>query len=317
VQFASSEEGPALTRYLVYRLGLMLASIFVVSAIVFFLVRLKGDPVSVMAPPYFNEQQRAALRKAWGFDKPLLEQYVIFLRKAATGDFGKSVAYKTDAMALVMERLGKTYLLALVASLLALLLSVPAGILSAVFRGGVLDFVVTFGSSLGMAMPAFWLGIVLILIFSVTLKILPAFGAQQSEAIILPALALGVGMAANLSRFTRSAMLEVLTQPYIVTARAKGLRENIVIWRHALRNALIAVLTAFGLQLGWLLGGAVVVEKVFAWPGLGRLMVDAVTLHRDVTIVQAGLLWFSLTFLLINLIVDVIYTALDPRIRLT
>lgn len=306
-----------MAKYLAYRLLLMVVAVFLVSAVVFFLVRIKGDPVAVMAPPYFTVQQRADLRAAWGFDKPLLVQYGIFLRKAAVGDFGKSIAYRTDAMALVMERLGSTYLLAAVASLFALVVSIPLGIISALYRDSRLDLFVTLGSSLGMAMPQFWLAIVLLLIFSVTLKILPAFGAQKPESIILPAVTLGLAMAANLVRFVRSAMLEVLSQPYVITARAKGLKENAVLWRHAFRNALIPVITAFGLQLGWLLGGAVVVEKVFAWPGLGRLMVDAVTLHRDVTIIQAGLLWFSVSFLAINLIVDLIYTVLDPRIRLS
>jgi len=306
-----------IVRYIAYRLGLMVISIFIISIVVFFLVRLKGDPVDVMAPPYFSEEQRDELRRAWGFDKPLLVQYRIFLSKAITGDFGLSIAYKTDAMRLVLERLGWTYLLTLAATIIAVAIALPLGILSALKRGSFFDLSVTLTVTIGMAMPSFWLAIVFIIIFSANLKWLPAFGALEPKSIILPSLVLGLGMAANLSRIVRSSTLEVLRQQYVVTARAKGLPERIVIWRHVLSNSLIPVITALGLQIGWLLGGAVIVEQVFAWPGLGRLMVDAVTLHRDVTVVQAGLLWFALSFLLINLIVDVLYLFLDPRIKVT
>jgi ABC-type dipeptide/oligopeptide/nickel transport system permease component len=306
-----------LGKYIAYRLGLMVISIFMVSIIVFFLVRLKGDPVDVMAPPYFSAEDRAELRRAWGFDKPLATQYIIFLRKAVTGDFGKSMAYRTDAMQLVLQRLGNTYILALTAAAVSLFISIPLGVISALKRGGLVDLLVTLMATVGVAMPAFWFGIVLIIIFSARLKWLPAFGAMEPKSIIMPALALGVSTAANLSRLTRSSMLEIMGQPYVTTARAKGLVERVIVLRHELRNALIPVVTSLGLQLGWLLGGSVVIEKVFSWPGLGRLMVDAITLHRDITIVQAGLLWFALSFLGLNLVVDILYTVLDPRIRLS
>jgi peptide/nickel transport system permease protein len=304
-----------MAKYIAQRLVLMVFTIFIVSIVVFLLVRLKGDPVDVMAPPYFSEEQRDAMRRAWGLDKPLAEQYIIFLQNAIKGDFGTSVAFKTDAMALVLERLKWTYLLAATSAVLAVLISIPLGVISALRRGSALDLLVTFGATIGMAMPSFWIGIVLILIFSAHFRLLPAFGALESKSIILPALTLALGMAANLSRLTRSAMLEVISLPYITTARAKGLFERTVVMRHAIRNALIPVITGIGLQLGWLLGGAVIIEVVFAWPGLGRLMVDAITLHKDIAVVQAGLLWFSLSFLMINLVVDLLYTLLDPRIR--
>jgi ABC-type dipeptide/oligopeptide/nickel transport system permease component len=163
-------------------------------------------------------------------------------------------------------------------------------------------------------MPSFWLGMMLIILFSVNLRILPAFGALEPAAIILPTLTLAVGAAARLSRVTRSSILEVLNQDYIRTAHSKGLNQNQVLWRHALRNALIPIVTVFGLQLGWLLGGSVVVESVFAWPGLGRLMIESINV-RDITVVQAGLLWFALSFLMINLVIDVLYVYLDPRIH--
>jgi peptide/nickel transport system permease protein len=301
-------------RYILSRLAQLVITLFVISLIVFFLVRLKGDPVSIMAPPTFNVEQVENLRRAWGFDKPLWEQYVVFLRKAFTGDFGISIQHRIPAMDLVLERLRWTYLLAGVAALIALVIAIPLGVLSAVRRNSVFDLAATLLATAGTAMPGFWLGIMLILIFSVNLRLLPAYGAETPAAVIMPALALGTGMAARISRLTRSSMLETLGQDYIRTAYSKGLRNRTVIWRHALRNGLIPVITAFGLQLGWLLGGSVVIETVFSWPGLGRLMIESIHI-RDITIVQAGLLFFATSFVLINLAVDVLYTFFDPRIR--
>lgn len=301
-------------RYILSRVIQMGITIFIVSLVVFFMVRLKGDPVSVMAPETFNVQQIEELRRAWGFDKPLWEQYVTFLRKAVTGDFGKSIAYRIPAMELVTQRLLWTYLLAFSSAAVALVIAIPLGMISAVYRGSAVDLLSTVVASIGRAMPGFWVGLMLMLIFSVRFRALPAYGAEQPSSIIMPALALGTGMAATLSRLTRSAMLETLGQDYIRTAYSKGLTKRLVVVRHALRNALIPVVTAFGLQLGWLLGGAVIIESVFSWPGLGRLMIDSINL-RDITVVQAGLLWFATSFVLINLAVDVLYTFLDPRVR--
>lgn len=301
-------------RYILLRLVQLVITLFVVSLVVFFLVRLGGDPMTVMAPDTFSVEQREALRRAWGFDKPLSEQYWTFLRKAVRGDFGNSVAYGVPAIHLVKERLLMTYLLAGSAALIAVVIALPLGVLSAVFRNSVIDLIATGLAILGRAMPGFWVGLMLIMLFSVKLRILPAFGAEGPKSIIMPAVALGVGMAANLSRLTRSSMLDTLNQDYIRTARSKGLVEHWVVIRHALRNALIPVLTAFGLNLGWLLGGAVVIESVFSWPGLGRLMIDSISI-RDITIVQASLLFFATSFVLINLVVDILYTVLDPRIR--
>ena len=300
-------------RYILSRLVQLMITLFVVSLLVFFMVRLKGDPISVMAPPTFNEEQIARMRAAWGFDQPIVDQYLIFISKAITGDFGQSIQARRPAMELVMERLGNTYYLAGVAALVGLLVAIPLGILSALARNTPIDLVLTFLASLGTAMPSFWLGLMLMLLFSVNLRLLPAFGALEAASIIMPAATLGVGMAARLSRLTRSAMLEVLGEDYIRTARSKGLNPNTVVMRHALRNALIPVITVFGLQLGWLLGGSVIVESVFSWPGLGRLMIESINV-RDITVVQAGLFWFALSFALINLAVDIAYTLLDPRI---
>lgn len=301
-------------KYILTRLVQMFFTLFIVSLVVFFMVRLKGDPVSVMVPETFSQEQIQELRRAWGFDRPLWEQYLTFLRKAVTGDFGKSIVYRISAMELVTQRLLWTYLLAFSSALIGLVVAIPLGVLSALHRGSVLDLLATVLATVGRAMPGFWVGLMLILIFSVQFRALPAYGAERSTSIIMPALALGTGLAATLSRLTRSAMLETLGQDYIRTAYSKGLTRRIVVIRHALRNALIPVVTAFGLQLGWLLGGSVVIESVFSWPGLGRLMVDSINI-RDITVVQAGLLWFATSFVVINLIVDVLYTLLDPRVR--
>lgn len=299
---------------IIKRLLQMVLTLFIVSLIVFFMVRLKGDPISVMAPPTFNEEQIARMREVWGFDKPLTEQYYIFITRAITGDFGQSIQARRPAMDLVIERLGNTYLLALSAAFSGLAIALPLGIISAVRRNSFIDVASSMLASLGNAMPNFWLGLMLIIVFSVNLRILPAFGALEPAALIMPTVTLAVGTAARLSRVTRSAMLEVLNQDYIRTALSKGLRSRQMLYRHALRNALIPIVTVFGLQLGWLLGGSVVVESVFSWPGLGRLMIESINV-RDITVVQAGLFWFALSFILINFAVDMLYVYLDPRIH--
>jgi peptide/nickel transport system permease protein len=301
--------------YIARRLTHLVFTIFVVSLIVFFLVRLKGDPISVMVPPTFTQEQIDAVRRAWGLDRPLVEQYVVFARRAITGDFGRSLITGTPATELVLQRLGATLRLAGLAALIGLAIAIPAGVLAAVRRNTPWDFAMTALATIGTAMPNFWLGLILIMIFSVNLRILPAFGAEHPLAILMPAFTLGTGMAAQIARLSRSSMLEVLGQDYIRTARSKGLSDRVIIWRHAFRNSLIPIVTAFGLQLGWLLGGSVVVEAVFAWPGLGRLIIEAINV-RDITVVQAGVLWFALTFVLINLVVDLTYSIIDPRIDL-
>ena len=299
--------------YILKRLGHLVFTLFIVSLIVFFLVRLNGDPISVLVPPTFTEAQIEAVRKAWGLDRPLIEQYFVFARRAVTGDFGTSITSGSPAMELVIQRLWQTLKLAGVSALLGLAIAIPAGVISAVRRNTPVDVIVTGFATIGTAMPNFWLGLILILLFSVHLRILPAFGAEHPLAILMPAFTLGTGLAAQIARLGRSSMLEVLSQDFVRTARSKGVAERVIVWRHAFRNALIPVVTAFGLQLGWLLGGSVVVESVFAWPGLGRLIVEAINV-RDIAVVQAGVLWFALTFVTINLIVDLTYRLIDPRI---
>ena len=300
--------------FFVSRLVQLIVTMFIVSLVVFFIVRLSGDPILVVAPDFFSREQIDQMRKFWGFDRPLGEQYLTFITKAISGDFGTSYLAKRPAMELIFERMGYTWLLAAASAAVGLTVAIPLGIVSALKRNSLLDLVITFMASLGTAMPSFWLGLMLIIVFSVHLRMLPVFGALEPKAIIMPAATLGVGMAARLSRMTRSAMLEVLNQDYVRTAHSKGLKQNAVIMRHALRNALIPIVTVFGLQLGWLLGGSVVVESVFSWPGLGRLMIESISV-RDNTVVQAGLFWFALSFILINYAIDVIYIVVDPRIK--
>ncbi len=287
---------------------------FIVLTLVFFLVRLIGDPIDILLPEFFSPEQKNHMKEVWGFDRPLEEQYAIFISKAVTGDFGTSFLAKRPAMELVIERLGNTWLLAAASSAIGLTVAIPLGILSALKRNSPLDFISTALASLGTAMPSFWLGLMLIIIFSVNLRILPAFGAMEPKAIIMPSVALGVGMAARLSRLTRSAMLEVLNQDYVRTAYSKGLKRNTIVIRHALKNVLIPIVTAFGLQLSWLLGGAIIVETVFSWPGLGRLIIDAIN-NLDGVVVQAGVVWFSLSVVLISYARDAVYVLIDPRIQ--
>ena len=300
--------------FFISRLIQLVVTMFIVSVVVFFILRLSGDPILVVAPDFFSEEQIEQMRKFWGFDRPIGEQYLNFVTKANTGNFGTSYLAKRPAMELVFERLGYSWMLAAAAAAIGLTIAIPLGILSALKRNSFVDLIITSLSSLGTAMPSFWLGLMLIIVFSVHLGLLPVFGALEPKAIILPSATLGVGMAARLSRMTRSAMLEVLNQDYVRTAHSKGLMHKTVVMRHALRNALIPIVTVFGLQLGWLLGGSVVVESVFSWPGLGRLMIDSISV-RDNTVVQAGLLFFALSFILINYAIDVIYIILDPRIK--
>ncbi|MCY4536595.1 MAG: ABC transporter permease [Chloroflexi bacterium] len=306
--------GVNLRGFLISRLLQLVVTMFIVSVVVFLILRLSGDPVLVVAPDFFSQEQIEQMRKFWGFDRPLGEQYITFITKAISGDFGKSYLKKLPAMEVVLNRLGNTWLLAAASAAIGVTVAVPLGVLSALKRNSLLDLIITSLSSLGTAMPGFWLGLMLIIVFSVHLRVLPAFGAHEPKSLIMPSVTLGVGMAARLSRMTRSAMLEVLNQDYVRTARSKGLMHKTVVMRHALRNALIPIVTVFGLQLGWLLGGSVVVESVFSWPGLGRLMIESISV-RDNTVVQAGLLWIALSFILINYVIDVIYIILDPRIN--
>ena len=292
----------------------MIPPLFGLTVILFLLLRLGGDPVAHLVDPLATPQEIAEVRAAYGFDRPLLEQYFVQLKLIVTGDFGDSYRFKTPAMDLVLTRLPATLELAIASLVLAILVAVPAGIISAVYQNSILDLLVTGISTLGRAMPNFWVGIMLILIVGVQLRWLPVSGRGDLSNIILPAFTLGTGIATTLARVLRSSMLEVIRKEYMTTARSKGLKRWTVILRHGLRNSLIASVTVLGLQMAWLLGGSVVVEEVFAWPGMGRLMVRSILL-RDLTVVQAGVLVFALVVMVTNLIVDVLYAFINPRIR--
>lgn len=305
-----------MTQYIFVRILQMVPPLFGLTIILFVLLRIGGDPIAHMVHPDATPEEIQQVREAYGFDRPLIEQYFSQLRLTVTGDFGDSYRFRSAAMPLVIDRLPATLELAFASMALAILIAVPAGILSAVYPNSPLDVVVTVTSTLGRAMPNFWVGIMLILLFAVQLRWLPVSGREGWSYIILPAITLGTGLATTIARLLRSSMLEVMHRDYMTTARAKGLRFWSVIIRHGLRNALIAAVTVLGLQMAWLLGGSVIVEEVFAWPGMGRLMVRSVLL-RDLTVVQAGVLVFALVVMVTNLLVDIVYAYINPRIRIS
>jgi peptide/nickel transport system permease protein len=301
-------------RYLLSRLLQMIPPLFGLTIILFVLLRIGGDPVAHLVNPDASAAEIDAVRAAYGFDRPLLEQYFRQLGLILTGDFGDSFRFRTAAMPLVLERLPATLELAFWSMVVALLIAIPAGLLSAIYQNSPIDLTVTILSTLGRAMPNFWIGIMLILFFAVQLRWLPVSGRLEATSIVLPAITLGSGIATSLARVLRSSMLEVMRMEYMTTARAKGVPRWLILTRHGLRNALIPFVTVFGLQMAWLLGGAVIVEEVFAWPGLGRLLLNSVQV-RDLAVVQAGVFVFALVVMAANLIVDFSYAALDPRIR--
>jgi ABC-type dipeptide/oligopeptide/nickel transport system permease component len=284
-----------------------------ISLISFFFIHLSGDPVMLMLPADASRQEIEDLRQQLGFNDPIYEQYVRFAVRAVRGDFGNSLYYKVPAMELILERLPASLELATAAMIIALVVAVPIGILSAVKRGSILDMGSMLGALFGLSMPHFWLGIMMILLFSVRLGWLPTSGRGTLAHLIMPSLALGLSLMAMFARLTRSVLLEIMGLDYIRTARAKGLRERLVIGKHAFKNALIPLITVAGMQFGFLLGGTVIIETVFAWPGLGRLVVQAI-FNRDYPLVQATVFILALIFVGVNLLVDMLYVYLDPQI---
>lgn len=288
--------------------------LLLITLIVFLLVRVTGDPVSLMLPETASDAERESLREAMGFNDPLPVQYLNYLGDLVTGDFGDSFRYNTDALNLILERLPATLELAIASMIVAVVISVPLGILSAVKRNSFFDLFITGGAVLGKAMPNFWLGIMLILLLSVTFQFFPVSGRGTLGHLVLPALTLGTGIAAEMTRLIRSSMLEILGQDFIRTARSKGLGEAIIVNKHAFRNALIPVVTIMALQTSTLIGGTLITETVFAWPGLGQLLVQSVNL-RDMAVVQAATFIIAIFVILSNLIADLVYRLLDPRIK--
>ena len=300
--------------YFLSRLAQTLLVVFLSLTAVFFLARLGGDPVLLFLPMDIQAKDINEFRERLGFNDPLPVQYGRFMAGAVRGDFGESLRYKQDALGLVLERLPATLKLGGSALLLTFLLAIPVGVISAMRRGSVWDFVGMGGAVLGQAIPGFWLGLMLIYLFSVQLGWLPTGGTGGVVHYVMPVLVLASFYAARIARLTRSAMLDVLGEDFILTARAKGLAELVVVAKHTLRNAAIPIVTLAGLETGQLLGGAVITETIFAWPGVGRLTVQAL-LNRDFPLVLAAVFVISLTYTLTNLAVDLLYGWIDPRTR--
>ncbi|MBM3217195.1 MAG: ABC transporter permease [Candidatus Rokubacteria bacterium] len=303
-----------MARYLAGRLAQTLLSMLVVISIVFFLTRLSGNPIHLLLDVNASERDQEILTRHLGLDRPLPVQYLIYVRNICLGDFGTSILTRRPVTEHIWERLPATAELGFVAMALSVLIGVPFGMYSAVRRGTAFDSGARIFAVLGQSMPAFWLGLMLILLFGVILGIFPAGGRGGIEHIILPAFTLGYFTSAAILRLTRSAMLEVLGSDYIKFARLKGLHEQVVLWKHGLKNALLPVVTFAVMLFVQFLGGAVVTETVFAWPGLGRLILESIT-TRDYPIVQAGVLVLSALYLTGNLCVDLLYSYLNPRIR--
>jgi len=302
-------------RYVLKRVVLALPVLVGVSVVVFVAIRLiPGDPAQLMAGQAATQEVVQQIRQSLGLDQPLPVQYLYFLRNVVRGDLGRSLFNGAPVVEELAQRFPRTVRLALASMAVASLIGIPAGILAATRRSTWVDTAVMLVALAGVSVPVFWLGLNLILLFSVRLQWLPSFGYETWRHLVLPSLTLGAASTAIVARMTRSAMLEVLGQDYVRTARAKGLAERVVVSRHALRNALIPVVTVLGLQLGTLLSGAVLTETVFAWPGIGRLLVEAV-LARDYPIIQGATLLIAATFVVLNVAVDVLYGLLDPRIR--
>ena len=302
--------------YIARRIPQVLIVLFGVSIITFFLMHLTGDPTMLLLPADAPKDAIEELRREMGFDDPLLVQYWRFIKGAIRGDFGMSLKYRRDAMGLVMERLPATLELSALAMLYAIVVAIPVGILAAIKRNTLVDYLTAVLTLFGQSMPTFWLGIMLIMIFSVNLGWLPTSGRGTWQQLILPSITLGTCYLAMLSRLTRSGFLEVWGKEYIRTARAKGLPEKTVIFKHTLKNSMIPLVTVMGLSFGGLLGGSVLTETVFEWPGIGQLAIMAIY-GRDYPIQQTIVLMLGVTFIAITFITDLIYTWLDPRIRLT
>jgi peptide/nickel transport system permease protein len=291
-----------------------LFTLLILSVIVFMSVRLSGDPALLLLPPEATTPDYEQLKKNLGLDKPLVVQYGNFLKGAIRGDFGMSITTRRPARDVLLERIPATLQLAAAGMALAVVVGIPLGVLSAVKRDSLLDRFAKFFAIIGMAAPQFWVAIMLILLFGAILQWLPTYGRGGPQHFILPAFVLAWSIMAGMMRLGRSSMLEILDSEYIKFARVKGLHERLVLWKHALRNALIPLLTFSGISLAGLLNGAIVVEVVFAWPGVGRLMLEGVV-QRNFPVVVATVLTSALLYIVTALIVDILYVYIDPRIR--
>ncbi|MBI3536861.1 MAG: ABC transporter permease [Chloroflexi bacterium] len=312
-----------MTRYISKRLLAMLPVLFLVSFVVFMLLHLTpGDPALIMLGEEATPQNLAALRHELGLDQPLPLQFLSWMEHIVRGDLGRSIRTHQQVLEAIVERLPVTIELTALAMIISLFIALPTGIISATRRNSFLDLFSTTGALLGISMPNFFLAILLIFIFAVTLRWLPPIGytpiqkdlLENIRGMILPAITLGAAASAIVARLTRSSLLEVLSQDYVRTAQAKGLAERTIIYTHALKNAMIPVVTIIGLQIGALIGGAVITETIFVLPGVGSLVVDSI-FRRDYPLVQGAVLFISIAHLFVNLVVDILYAFLDPRIR--
>jgi ABC-type dipeptide/oligopeptide/nickel transport system permease component len=301
-------------RYIAARLATAVLVILGVSVVSFFLTFLTGDPAEIMLPPGATGAQIEKFRAAWGFDDPLIVQYWRFLKRAVHGDFGVSLRHGQQSLPLIVARLPATLQLTVTAMLLAIALAVPLGVLAATHRGRPIDLLAMGVALVGQSVPNFWLAIMMILLFAVSWGLLPTSGRGGVAHVVMPAAAIAINLMALLTRLVRSMMIEMLSEDYVRTARAKGLRELFVTSRHALPNALIPLVTVMGLQFGYILGGAVVIETIFTWPGVGLFTIQAI-FNRDYPVVQASVFILATAVVLINLTVDLLYVWLDPRIR--
>jgi ABC-type dipeptide/oligopeptide/nickel transport system permease component len=306
-----------LSRYVIRRLLVAVPLLLAVTGLTFLLLHaLPGDPVLAMAGERFDESAVASLREQLGLDKPLGERYLNYMGGLVRGDLGRSFVNKRPVAAMILERFPKTLLLAGAAMLFACVFGVSAGVISAAKPGSLADKVSMTSTFVAVSLPVFWLGLILIFLVSVKLKLLPpsGFGGFDPRYLILPAITLGAGSAGIIARITRSSMLEAVSEDYIVAARAKGLGEFRVMLKHALRNALVPVVTVMGTDFGSYLSGAVLTESIFGWPGVGRLTLDAI-LKRDLPVIEGSVLFMAIVFVFVNLAVDLSYALIDPRVR--
>ncbi len=295
----------------------LLLTILIISTIIFFVIRvIPGDPALVVAGIDASDEEIQAIRAKLGTDVPVTVQYVRWMRDLVKLDLGKSLTSGQSVKSLIRQRFPLTFTLAVLGIILGVVIAIPLGVLSAVHRWSLWDYLGMVYSQAGMAIPSFWLGIILLLLFSVKFPLFPLFGSGSLKNLVLPAIALGFARAAVILRLTRASMVDELSKEYIITARAKGLTEKMINYKHALKNALIPVVTVTGIQFGYMLGGAIIIEQVFSLPGLGRLFLYAIY-QRDFPLIQGGVVFIAAIFSLTNFIVDIFYSILNPKIRIS
>ena len=305
-----------MTRYLLKRLWQSLIAVVGITIVVFVVLHLTGDPVELMVSPSTSREQMEILREQMGYNDPLYVQYIRYIKGMLVGDFGTSYYYNEPALSVVMDRVPATMQLACTALVISIILGIPAGIISAVRRNSISDSVIRVLALLGQCLPAFWLGIMLIMLFSVKLNWLPTGGNEAGwKSLVMPAFTLGLFSAATICRLLRSNMIEIMSKEYIDVAKAKGLRSWAVIIKHAFKNAFSSILTMLGMQFASLLGGSVITETVFAWPGIGRLVIQSIQ-SNDFAVVQCIVFLLALVFVVTNLVVDILYGVINPRVRL-